>query len=137
MDKKQELLTAVPEVAAQFDIAGRVVKAEPWGTGHIHDTFAVTFVQGAAQRRYIFQRINRTIFKNVPAMMNNIARVTTHIRHKLVAIPGGDPNRETLTIVPTRQKELSSRPAWATAGAPMYSSRAVEPLTSSRTPAGL
>jgi len=34
--------------------------------------------------------------------MENIARVTTHLRRRLAAAPGRDPDRETLTVVPTR-----------------------------------
>jgi hypothetical protein len=48
------------------------------------------------------QRVNRSIFKDVPAMMENIVRVTGHLRAKIAAVPGSDPDREVLTVVPAR-----------------------------------
>ncbi len=68
---------------------------EPYGNGHINDTFLVV-----ADRRYILQRINTDIFSNPEALMKNIAGVTAHIRNK-AALTGGDAERSTLVIIPT------------------------------------
>ena len=38
--------------------------AEPYGSGHINDTYCAVFDQGGARVRYILQRINHNIFKN-------------------------------------------------------------------------
>ncbi|MEI6614316.1 MAG: aminoglycoside phosphotransferase family protein, partial [Chrysiogenales bacterium] len=48
---------------------------------------------------YIVQRINHDIFQDVPRLMENIVRVTGHIRGKLQAMPGTDPEREVLTVI--------------------------------------
>ncbi len=45
-------------VASQFHIPGEVISAEPYGTGHVNDTYAVSCRQGDQTVRYIFQRIN-------------------------------------------------------------------------------
>jgi hypothetical protein len=70
-------------VARQFQIAGDYQQGEPYGSGHINDTYCVSFSEAGARVRYIFQRINHNIFKNPPALMENIQRVTAHLASKL------------------------------------------------------
>jgi len=84
------------EVVSQFPLHGSLCDAERYGSGHINDTFVATYDQAGARVRYIVQRINHKIFKNVPALMENISRVTSHVAAKAV---GGD-SRQTLTLVP-------------------------------------
>jgi len=70
-------------VAANFNLAGRLIWIESFGSGHINDTYCLTCGQDDRQIHYILQRINHQVFKNPPAMMENIRRVTNHIRRKL------------------------------------------------------
>ena len=95
-------------IVAQFALDAPVVEIKPLGAGFINDTFMVNTVGIASD--YILQRKNKTIFTDVPAMMNNICMVTEHIRHKVVAA-GGDPLREVLTVVKTQSGELCYRDA--------------------------
>ncbi|MFC2097261.1 phosphotransferase enzyme family protein [Bacteroidota bacterium] len=83
-----------------FCIRGTFESGEAYGSGHINDTFLVKTKEENVPD-YILQRINHNIFKNVPALMDNIGRVTRHIRKKLIEIPGSDPDREGLTLIPT------------------------------------
>lgn len=53
-----------------------------FGSGLINDTFSVS-PPGAKTPKYLLQRINHQIFKDVPLLMNNIAQVTSHISQKL------------------------------------------------------
>jgi hypothetical protein len=89
-------------VAAQFELSGAFVEAQPYGSGHINDTYLVRLQEGQTLTPWIFQRINHRIFKDVPGLMENIQRVTEHIRRRLQALPGHDLSREALTVVPTR-----------------------------------
>ena len=73
--------------------------AVPYGNGHINDTFLVS-IQGE-QDRYILQRINGYVFKKPEEVMENIHHVTRFLGEKITA-EGGDPRRETLTLIPTR-----------------------------------
>ncbi len=72
----------------------------PYGDGHIHETYLVKGFGDSPG--YILQKINRYVFKDVPGMMQNIEAVTGHLRKKLRATPGHDPDREALRIVPGR-----------------------------------
>ncbi|MCD4830943.1 MAG: aminoglycoside phosphotransferase family protein [Anaerohalosphaeraceae bacterium] len=84
------------KVFDNFQIEGQFLQAAPYGSGHINDTFAVE----ATDKRYIFQRINRDVFKNPPKLMDNIARVTRHIHSKLESQGAEDIDRRVLTVIP-------------------------------------
>ncbi len=93
----------VKAVAGQFQILGEFVEAAPYGTGHINDTYRVVFNQGGTIAPYILQRINHNVFKNPPALMENVMRVTSHIREKLIQQGSKDVSRRVLTVIPTRK----------------------------------
>ncbi len=90
-------------IASRFAFEGAVVSIDSLGDGFINDTYLVR--TGGAAPDYILQRKNRRIFPDVPAMMENIRKVTDHIRRCVIA-SGGDPLREVLTLVPTRDGQL-------------------------------
>jgi Ser/Thr protein kinase RdoA (MazF antagonist) len=87
--------------ANQFEIRGQVQSVEPYGSGHINDTYRVSSIQNYEETRFILQRINHNIFKNPAALMQNIARVTTHVSAQIATHP--DAARRALTLIPTRQ----------------------------------
>ena len=88
------------KIGAGWNIYGNYVNGERWGSGHINDTFSVTYNQGGTCVRYIFQRINHSIFTDPPALMENIRRVTEHQHARLDGEP--DSSRRALTVVPHR-----------------------------------
>ena len=74
--------------------------AEPpvrYGCGHINETYVFRDANG---RRFILQKINTDVFRDPDGLMENIVRVTAFLRAKIAA-RGGNPDRETLTVVPT------------------------------------
>lgn len=88
------------EIASRFALDGPVAGIDSLGEGFINDTFIVR-TEGDAPD-YILQRKNKAIFTDVPAMMENIRKVTDHIRRR-VAAAGGDPEREAMRVVPTHE----------------------------------
>lgn len=96
---KKQLL----DIATQFAMAAPVATIDSLGEGFINDTFIVR-TEGDAPD-YILQRKNKNIFPDVPAMMENIRKVTEHIRRGVEAA-GGDPLREVMTVVPTHDGKL-------------------------------
>ena len=92
----------IGEVAAQFQTEGGAVEHAPYGNGHINDTFLVVCETGEGRRkRYILQRMNRSIFKMPQQLMENVVNVTEYLRG-MIARRGGDPDRETLNVVKTK-----------------------------------
>lgn len=77
-----------------FDTSDEYVTSEPFGGGHINDTYKITAKRG----KYTLQRINTGIFTDPDGVMRNIAAVTAHISGKLVA-DGLDPSRRTLHVI--------------------------------------
>lgn len=87
------------EILRQFRLEDEVAVVKPHGSGHINHTFLVTTKE---QRRYILQKINTDIFHDAAGLMENIVNVTAYLREKIVQA-GGDPTRETMTVIPTTQ----------------------------------
>ena len=85
-----------------FNLEGKVVDISAHGGGYINDTYAVTCEKDNGEKvRYILQRINHDIFKNPEGLMDNFALVCDYLKN-IVKAQGGDPFRETLTIVPAK-----------------------------------
>ncbi len=86
------------ELIKQFQVEQDVVSIEPYGSGHINHTYLAEMSEG---KKYILQGINTTIFKNTDELMENIIHVTSYLREEISRM-GGDPKRETLTVVMTK-----------------------------------
>jgi Ser/Thr protein kinase RdoA (MazF antagonist) len=87
----------IRSIASRFRVPGEFVSAKPHGSGHINDTYCVTFDERGTQTRYIVQWINHHIFKNPEAVMDNIQRVTTHLAARMAHNP--DAKRRVLSLV--------------------------------------
>lgn len=87
-------------MVGRFRVGGRPISIQASGSGHINDTYVTRVRTERGVVRYVHQRINRTVFPFPEQVMDNIERVTAHLRAKILAA-GGDPERRTLTIVPT------------------------------------
>lgn len=68
---------------------------DAYGNGHINETYIV-------QPMFIVQKINTNVFTKPDDLMNNIVNVTEFLKKKIIA-DGGDPMRETLTVIPTNE----------------------------------
>lgn len=64
-------------VLSQFALDGAAVSCERYGCGHINETYLVVTASG---RRYILQKINHRVFRDVAGLMENIAAVTDYLR---------------------------------------------------------
>ena len=91
----QELLR---QAAAAFAFDRPVGEAERFGAGHINDTFAVWAADRS--KRWILQRINTDTFTDPAGLMENVTGVTAYLRRQIIE-RGGDPDRETLNVIPT------------------------------------
>jgi len=93
-----ELLT----ITQQFDIPGTVYMTYPISIGHINDTFGIETFHKRRMKRYLLQRINTDIFQRPRELMDNIKLVTEKL-HESIRKRGGDPCRESLTLVHTKE----------------------------------
>lgn len=103
MSTREAACAKIDEVIEQFGIEGELAGKEPYGNGHINDTFLLTYQQGEkGKRRFILQRMNHTIFKKPAELMENIAGVTEYLS-EIIKKQGGDPERETLNVLKTKE----------------------------------
>ena len=93
------------DISREFQIHGEILHAEPCKVGHINETYTATYDQGGTRVRYIHQRINHEVFKDPAGVMDNLMRVTTHLRRKLAKAGVKDLTRRALTVVPTHDGE--------------------------------
>ncbi|MDR2534199.1 MAG: aminoglycoside phosphotransferase family protein [Tannerellaceae bacterium] len=94
MNTQEQLL----QIARRFLPDGQVpASAQPFGNGHINDTYKITVAGG--DNSYILQRINHNVFRDVPLLQNNILIVTNHIRCKLAERGETDLDRKALSFL--------------------------------------
>ena len=94
----------IRSIASHFRVCGEPINVTPVTRGHINDTYIVTVEKNGQAAKYVLQRINHAVFKDPPAMMANILRVTEHIHDK---VQQADPAlaRRQLTVVRTSDGE--------------------------------
>ncbi|OGV32099.1 MAG: mucin desulfatase [Lentisphaerae bacterium GWF2_45_14] len=88
---------SIIEIGEKFNVSGELVEIETFESGHINDTFVLKYMNSPQIRSCTLQRINHEIFKNPPAVMENISRVTEHLHSKQ-----GNDSRSALTVIKTR-----------------------------------
>jgi aminoglycoside phosphotransferase (APT) family kinase protein len=88
----------LPAIADCFGLGRDLARVEPLRRGHIHDSYVVT--RRSDGRRYLVQRINQTVFAHPEAVVENIRRVTEHLRRRLERAGTADCARRVLTLVP-------------------------------------
>jgi hypothetical protein len=79
-------MTLEENIAAEFDLGGRVLDVRPYGHGLINDTFVVT-IEG--YHRAVLQRLNRRVFPRPGLIVENLRTLLDHIHaHRFTANPG-------------------------------------------------
>ncbi len=85
---------------ASFGISTKVESWQPFGHGHINDTFLIRTI-GDDAPDFILQRKNHQVFKDVPGMLKNIVLATRHIREKIIAEGETEPDRKVMNYLST------------------------------------
>lgn len=88
------------DILSKFSIEGSVAEVTPFGSGHINSTFYVKNIE-EGKPDYLLQRINDYVFKDVPALTENVKLVIEHLRKKVEA-NNGNAETEVLTLVPCK-----------------------------------
>lgn len=84
------------KILQNFQINYPAISIEPYGSGHINYTY---LVKTEGKEWYILQKMNGTVFREPEELMENIIKVTLYLKDK-IRESGGNPKRETLTVVP-------------------------------------
>lgn len=91
----------IEQVAENFDFKGELISVKEFGSGHINKTYLAKYSTENGENTYVLQQINDNVFKNVEDLMNNVFAVTSYLR-KIIEKNGGNPDRETLHYIKTK-----------------------------------
>lgn len=89
----EQTLQEIKKIGEKFKIEGEIVQILINQSGNINDTYQLV----TDRQRYLLQRINHHIFKDVQGLMNNMDLITQHLLAK---------GRTTLELIPTHQGQL-------------------------------
>ncbi len=90
------------EVLQAFPFPETLLGAVRYGQGHINDTFCVVCQPREGDCiRFILQGLSKVAFPHPEELMENFEAITNYLREK-IRTSGGDPERETLSLVRTR-----------------------------------
>ena len=89
------------EIVLKFDIQGDLISVKPVGNGLINHTYLALFNENGTEKKYLLQQINTFAFPRVKELMSNIVGVTKYLADR-VKMRGGDPDREVMTVVYTK-----------------------------------
>ncbi len=95
---------SLENILAVYFADSHLASVEPFGSGHINDTFLVAHSSG---EKHLLQRINHQVFNDVAGLMSNMERVTQHVQQALKN--RNDTHFTTLRIIPTLQGSLFYR----------------------------
>ena len=74
----------IKEICSCFNIDGKYLRCKEISTGNINSTYQVDFRSDNEIKEYIVQRINKSVFKEPEKVMDNIIRVTHHVRMNIL-----------------------------------------------------
>lgn len=92
---------SLSEVINLFELGGNLRSIRPYGRSHINETYLIETLGENGSSRYILQKVNTDVFPKVEKIMENVVRITTYLSEK-VREHGGNPDREVLHVVPTK-----------------------------------
>ncbi len=93
--------SVISQILAAYALPGTVADVARHGKGHINDTFCVVCrMPEGGTARFILQRLSQAAFPHPEEVMENFVGITSYLRREILA-EGGDPLRETLSLVKT------------------------------------
>ena len=92
-----ECLKITTEALEAISFDGDIVNVKSFGSGIINDTFLVVCKNNNKEDKYILQKINHSIFKNVEKLMENYCNVCDYLK-EVVKNNHGDIDRQTFLL---------------------------------------
>ena len=91
----------IEEIKEHFNFEGEYTGFYPIHNGHINNTYVLEFDEKEQNKSYLLQQINTYVFTSPDKLMENVVGVTEYL-HKIIVENGGDPERETLNVIKTK-----------------------------------
>lgn len=97
-----EYLKITTEALEAINFNGDIINVKSFGSGIINDTFLVVCNDNDnKEEKYILQKINNSIFKNIELLMKNYCNICNYLK-EIVKNTHGDVDRQTITVIPTK-----------------------------------
>ncbi|QOD62318.1 phosphotransferase [Polaribacter haliotis] len=87
----------------EFDHKSNYISHSELNSGHINDTF---LIKTDGTKDYILQRINHTIFKDVPGLVNNKVLTSEHLKSKYPNISEEELSKKILCFVKNKNNDF-------------------------------
>jgi Ser/Thr protein kinase RdoA (MazF antagonist) len=84
-------MPALETITRHFFAIDRWIDAAALGSGNINDTYQVTFESNGAPKTVVIQRLNHQVFRQPLQVMDNMVRVTAHLRQVNFAYAAPEP----------------------------------------------
>jgi hypothetical protein len=72
----------IANIAGKFLLKGEFCSFEPYGSGHIHETYLLTTLSGKDFSKYILQKFNTVVFREPEKVLENIRRITAYLKNQ-------------------------------------------------------
>lgn len=79
-------ISQLENIVNQFELKGKLFSCQPYGNGHINDTYLVELINAENKKSYILQRINKKVFKEPLQVIHNIEKVLDHLKLKRMGV---------------------------------------------------
>lgn len=89
-------INTMAKVLHSYNFANDITPIQKYGYGRINKTWLVE----TSSSKFILQKINSELFKNIPKLMNNIIMITEHLKTKNKSDP-----RKVLTIINNKKNK--------------------------------
>ena len=71
-------MESIQQVIDRFDFQGKTADCRAFGNGHINTTYIITTdLPEGGQQRYVLQKVNHNVFRDIDRLMQNVFAVTT------------------------------------------------------------
>lgn len=91
----------IEEIKEHYDFPGEYTGYYCIHNGHINNTYVLEFDHDGEYKAYLLQQINTYVFTDPDKLMENVVGVTEYL-HNIIVENGGDPERETLNVIKTK-----------------------------------
>ncbi len=93
----------IKSIFNEFDHRFNYKNHSELNSGHINDTF---FVETDGHKNYILQRINHSVFKDVPGLVNNKALTSNHLKSKYPNLSKDELSKKVLSFVKAKNSDF-------------------------------
>jgi aminoglycoside phosphotransferase (APT) family kinase protein len=87
---------------AHFATSGTLAALEPHTSGLINHSWLARMESAGSVRSFLLQQINRHVFHRPQDVLENMQRITRHLKRRLARERASDVTRRVLSLVPTR-----------------------------------